>query len=56
LPPVIGGDSAGGNLAAVDAQTVHDKGGITAQILVYPVTDPDSESFQRANDPSVLAA
>jgi acetyl esterase len=38
---VVGGDSAGGNLAAVVAIAARDGGGpaITAQMLIYPVTD-----------------
>jgi len=37
----IGGDSAGGNLAAVTTQLVRDRGGATLvfQLLLYPVTD-----------------
>jgi acetyl esterase len=37
----VGGDSAGGNLAAVVAQIARDRGGprIAFQLLVYPVTD-----------------
>jgi acetyl esterase len=37
----VGGDSAGGNLAAVVAQMTHDRGGpaLCYQLLVYPVTD-----------------
>ncbi len=37
----VGGDSAGGNLAAVVAQRCRDEGGPTlaAQLLIYPVTD-----------------
>jgi acetyl esterase len=37
----VGGDSAGGNLAAVVAQVARDEGGppIAFQLLVYPVTD-----------------
>ena len=36
----VGGDSAGGNLAAVVAQQVRDSGPAVAfQLLVYPVTD-----------------
>jgi len=42
-PLVIGGDSAGGNMAAVIARRARDAGGppLAAQILVYPVTDHD---------------
>lgn len=38
---VVGGDSAGGNLAAVVAIAARDGGSpaITAQVLIYPVTD-----------------
>ncbi|AXV75616.1 MULTISPECIES: alpha/beta hydrolase [Ralstonia solanacearum species complex] len=46
----VGGDSAGGHLAAQAAQAVHDTvrpGLVTAQLLVYPVTTPafGSESY-----------
>jgi len=42
-PLIVGGDSAGGNLAAVCARRARDRGGpdLAAQILVYPVTDDD---------------
>jgi acetyl esterase len=42
-PLVIGGDSAGGNLAAVCAIRARDAGApeLTAQLLVYPITDSD---------------
>lgn len=42
-PLIVGGDSAGGNIAAVLARWVRDRGGpaIGFQVLVYPVTDCD---------------
>ena len=42
-PLLVGGDSAGGNMAAVCARRARDAGGppLLAQILVYPVTDHD---------------
>jgi len=42
----VGGDSAGGNLAAVVSQMARDRGGPTPvfQLLVYPVTDSRCES------------
>lgn len=50
----VGGDSAGGNLAAVVAMKARDEGGpaISAQVLIYPVTNLDYntgsyESFQK---------
>jgi len=41
----VGGDSAGGNLAAVLAQMTHDSGDlrIASQILIYPCTDLSRE-------------
>lgn len=46
----VGGDSAGGNLAAVTALMARDRGGppLVAQLLIYPViaADFDTESYQ----------
>jgi acetyl esterase len=46
----IGGDSAGGNLAAVVAQMIRDRGGppLVLQMLLYPVTDltADNQSLR----------
>jgi acetyl esterase len=46
----VGGDSAGGNLAAVAALMARDRGGppIAAQLLIYPViaADFDNESYR----------
>ena len=49
----VGGDSAGGNLAAVISQLTRDRGGpaIVFQLLVYPVTDA-SLDFPSAKDPA----
>ncbi len=43
----VGGDSAGGNLAAVVAQMARDRGGpaLRFQLLVYPVTDHSFETL-----------
>ncbi len=43
-PLVVGGDSAGGNMAAVCALRARDRGGpaLAAQVLVYPVVDTDT--------------
>lgn len=47
---VVGGDSAGGNLAAVTALMARDRGGpaLAAQLLLYPViaADFDTESYR----------
>jgi len=46
VPIMIGGDSAGGNLAAVVALRARDRGGpeIALQALIYPVTDADLDN------------
>ena len=51
----VGGDSAGGNLAAVVALRARDEGGpkIAAQLLIYPVTDyhtPGTPSYEENAD------
>ena len=50
----IGGDSAGGNLAAVAA--LHARRALRAQLLVYPALDPamDSASFREFEDLALL--
>jgi acetyl esterase len=55
----IGGDSAGGNLAAVVAQMARDEGGpaLVGQLLIYPVTDyyiPDKPSYIENADGHLL--
>jgi acetyl esterase len=50
VPVAVGGDSAGGNLAAVMALRARDAGHpLALQLLVYPVTDssPTTESYRR---------
>lgn len=48
----VGGDSAGGNLAAVVAQRIRDEGGpaLKAQLLYYPATRVADEPTQSAID------
>ena len=57
---VVGGDSAGGNFAAVVAQMSRDSGDfpVALQILVYPVTDVsrDYPSYQRNASGYMLTA
>ncbi|OYU34766.1 MAG: hypothetical protein CFE35_12805 [Novosphingobium sp. PASSN1] len=59
-PIAVGGDSAGGNLAAVVSLLARDRGGprIALQLLIYPVTDCDldSSSYQEFKDQIPLSA
>jgi acetyl esterase len=55
----IGGDSAGGNLAAVTTLLARDRGGpaIARQVLLYPVTDHgESESYRHQGEGFYLTA
>jgi acetyl esterase len=56
----VGGDSAGGNLAAVTASMAHRRGGpaVAFQLLVYPVIDPgmDTRSYQENASGYLLTA
>jgi acetyl esterase len=59
-PLIVGGDSAGGNLAAVCALRARDRGGpaLAAQVLIYPVTDSamDTASYsEEGGDGSFLS-
>jgi acetyl esterase len=53
---VVGGDSAGANLAAVTAR--HERGAVRAQVLVYPALDAtmDSDSYREFADGPMLRA
>jgi acetyl esterase len=55
-PVVVGGDSAGGNLATVAAR--HAGAAVCAQVLVYPVTDAsmDGESYAGGDLPMLTVA
>lgn len=46
VPIIVGGDSAGGNLAAIMTQRSRERGGppIAFQALIYPVTDADLDN------------
>ncbi|HEX2050588.1 MAG TPA: alpha/beta hydrolase [Actinomycetota bacterium] len=54
----VGGDSAGGNLAAAVTLLARDEGGprLAAQLLVYPVTDymADTQSMRDGGDPHLF--
>ena len=52
VPLVVGGDSAGGNLAAVSVNELAKQIPIAGQLLIYPVTDSDfdTESYQLFSD------
>ncbi|HLJ98746.1 MAG TPA: alpha/beta hydrolase [Streptosporangiaceae bacterium] len=55
---LVGGDSAGGNLAAAVALRARDDGGpaFAGQLLVYPNTDQlaDDQSMREADDPQLF--
>src|SRR6185436_8839557 len=53
---VVGGDSAGANLAAVAAR--HERDAVLAQLLVYPALDAamDSDSYREFADGALLRA
>jgi acetyl esterase len=55
---IVGGDSAGGNLAAVCALRARDEGGppLALQLLVYPVCDHDldTDSYREHGDAGLL--
>jgi acetyl esterase len=58
-PLAVGGDSAGGHLAAVVARRARDRGlTLRAQVLLYPVTDRgcDTPSFREHADGTNLTA
>ena len=56
VPIIVGGDSAGGNLAAIMTQRSRDRGGppIAFQALVYPVTDADLDNASYTADENQL--
>ncbi len=60
LPVIVGGDSAGGNLAAVMTQRAKARNGpeISLQVLVYPVTDAamDTHSYRDPANQLLLSA
>jgi acetyl esterase len=57
LPLIVGGDSAGGNLAAVTALRAREPGpALALQILVYPITDAamDTDSYREHGDDHLM--
>ncbi|MCW2622388.1 MAG: Alpha/beta hydrolase fold-3 domain protein [Frankiales bacterium] len=60
LPLVVAGDSAGGNLAAVAVRHACERGGppVSAQVLIYPITDsdPSRPSYAEAENQTLLPA
>lgn len=54
----VGGDSAGGNLAAAVALIARDRGGpeLAHQLLVYPTTQMRISSYEYADDPIVSSS
>lgn len=60
LPLVVGGDSAGGNLAAAVTLMARDRSGpaLACQLLIYPSTDSDlnSDSYQRYSTGGLLSS
>src|SRR5690606_1184529 len=56
-PLVVAGDSAGGNLATILARRARDHGGpdLAAQVLVYPVTEPDFDNGSYTDPANQLA-
>jgi acetyl esterase len=55
-PIIVGGDSAGGNLAAIVSRRSRDRRGppIAFQALVYPVTDADLDNTSYSNEENQL--
>lgn len=52
LPLIVGGDSAGGNLATVAIRALRSEARVAGQILAYPCTDDSSaESIRRFDSP-----